>query len=83
MVILDQVDCQLQLSFTKLYSPSNITRNFSVTISTTLTDGVIVGLTQNISVVPSDIIPPTVTPPINISVNTDPGLCEVVLHNLM
>ena len=66
-------------SFTKLYSPSNTTRNFSVTISTTLTDGNIVGLTQNISVAPSDIVPPTVTPPINISVDTDPGSCEVVL----
>ena len=24
-------------------------------------------------------VPPTVTPPINISVDTDPGSCEVVL----
>ena len=43
---------------------------YSVTISTTLTDGNNVGITQNVAVIPSDIIPPTVIPPVNIQVVT-------------
>ena len=67
------------LSFTKLYPSSNVVKNYSVTISTTLTDGNSVGLTQNVAVIPSDIIPPTVIPPVNIQVDSDPGSCDAVL----
>lgn len=67
------------LSFTKLYPPSNILTNYSVTISTTLTDGSSVGLTQNVAVIPSDTIHPTVIPPLNIQVDSDPGSCDAVL----
>ena len=67
------------LSFTKLYPSSNVLTNYSVTISTTLTDGNSVGITQNVAVIPSDTTPPTVTPPLNIQVDTDPGSCDAVL----
>jgi len=67
------------LSFTKLYPPSNAIKNFSVTISTTLTSGRVVGLTKNIAVTPSDTVPPTATPPANIQVDSDPGSCDAVL----
>lgn len=67
------------LSFTKLYPPSNVLNNYTVTISTTLTSGRVVGLTKNISVTPSDTIPPTATPPANIQVDSDPGSCDAVL----
>ena len=67
------------LSFTKLYPSSNILTNYSVTISTTLTDGSSVGLTQNVAVIPSDTIPPTIIPPVNIQVDTDSGSCDAVL----
>ncbi len=67
------------LSFTKLYPSSNVLTNYSVTISTTLSDGNSVGLTQNVAVIPSDIIPPTVIPPVNIQVDNDPGSCDAIL----
>lgn len=67
------------LSFTKLYPPSNILTNYSVTISTTLSDGNSVSLTQNVAVIPSDTITPTVTPPANIQVSSDPGSCDSIL----
>ena len=67
------------LSFTKLYPPSNAIKNYSVTISTTLTDGRVVGLTKNIAVTPSDTVPPTATPPANIQVDSDPGSCDAIL----
>ncbi len=67
------------LSFTKLYPPSNEIKNYSVSISTTLTNGISVGLTQNIAVTPSDTFPPTATPPANIQVDSDPGSCDAVL----
>ncbi|MFL2603859.1 MAG: gliding motility-associated C-terminal domain-containing protein [Flavobacteriaceae bacterium] len=67
------------LSFTKLYPSSNVVTNYSVTISTTLTDGNSVGLTQSVAVIPSDVIPPTVIPPVNIQVDSDPGSCDAVL----
>ena len=67
------------LSFTKLYPPSNAIKNYTVTISTTLTSGRIVGLTKNIAVTPSDTVPPTATPPANIQVDSDPGSCDAVL----
>ena len=44
-----------------------------------MTDGSSVGLTQNVAVIPSDIIPPTVIPPVNIQVDSDPGSCDAVL----
>ena len=62
-----------------MYPSSNVLTNYSVTISTTLTDGNSVGLTQNVAVIPSDIIPPTVIPPVNIQVDNDPGSCDAVL----
>ena len=67
------------LPFTKLYAPSNTTKNYTVTISTTLTSGIVVGLSRSISVPPSDSVPPTVTPPANIQVNSDPGSCDAIL----
>ena len=67
------------LSFTKLYPPSNTVKNYSVTISTTLTNGTIVGLMQNITVAPSDTVPPTATAPPNIQVDNDLGSCDAVL----
>jgi len=62
-----------------LYPSSNVLRNYSVTISTTLSDGNSVGLTQNVAVIPSDTVPPTVIPPLNIQVDSDPGSCDAVL----
>ena len=67
------------LSFTKLYPPSNAIKNFSVTISTTLTSGRVVGLTKNIAVTPSDTVPPTATPPANVQVDSDSGSCDAIL----
>jgi gliding motility-associated-like protein len=68
------------LSFDKLYPPSNVAINYSVTISTTLSDGNVVGLTKNILVTPSDEIAPTVSAPQNIRVDSDPGSCDIVLR---
>jgi gliding motility-associated-like protein len=67
------------LTFTKLYPISNSTQNYSVTISTTLTNGVEVGLEKTVEVTPSDTIPPTVVAPVSIQVGSDLGSCERLL----
>ena len=67
------------LSFTKLYPPSNVVKSYSVTITTTLTNGSNVSSNTIVAVSPSDITPPTVTPPINVQMDNDPGSCGAIL----
>ena len=67
------------LSFSKIYPTSNVSVTYSVTVSTTLTDGQEVGLTQLVEVTPSDTIPPSVIAPPDLIVGTDMGSCTVIL----
>ena len=67
------------ISFSKNYPTSNVSITYSVTASTTLTNGQIIGLTQLVEVTPSDITPPTGVAPINLTTGTDPGLCNAAL----
>ena len=67
------------LSFSKIYPTSNVSVTYSVTVSTTLTDGQEVGLTQLVEVTPSDTIPPFIIAPPDLTVGTDTGSCTVIL----
>ena len=67
------------LTFTKLYPPSNSNTVYTATISTTLTNGRVVGLTQNIFVDLSDNVPPNVILPPDLTVPTDTGSCTALL----
>ena len=67
------------ISFPKIYPTSNVSVTYSVTISTTLTDGNIIGLTQLVEVTPSDITPPTGVAPTNLTIGADSGSCNAAL----
>ena len=69
------------LSFSKRYPTSNVSNTFTVTVSTTLTDGSVVGISRLVVVSPSDTIPPTVLPPPDLTVGTDTGSCTVILSS--
>ena len=65
--------------YSKLYPPSNQFTTYTVTISSTLVDGSVYGLTKNVVVDPSDVILPTVILPSNITIGTDTGSCTTTL----
>jgi len=67
------------LTFTKLYPPSNSNTVYTATISTTLTNGRVVGLTQNVFVDLSDNVPPNVILPPDLTVPADTGSCTALL----
>ncbi|MFQ3340476.1 MAG: gliding motility-associated-like protein, partial [Flavobacteriaceae bacterium] len=65
--------------YSKLFPPRNQFTPYTVTISSTLIDGSVYGLTKNVVVDPSDVILPTVILPSNITIETDTGSCSVTL----
>ena len=67
------------LTFTKLYPVSNTDKIYSVTISTTLTDGSIVGISNTVLVEASDTISPSVILPPDLTVPTDTDSCTTIL----
>lgn len=67
------------ISFSKRYPTSNVSNTFTVSVSTTLTDGTVVGIARTVEVSPSDTLPPTVIAPPDLSVGTDTGSCTVIL----
>ena len=67
------------LKVTKLYPPSNSDTVYSVTISATLTDGQVFGVTENITADLSDNISPDVTLPPDLTVPADTGSCTALL----
>ena len=67
------------VSFTKLFPASNQDKVYSVTISTTLTNGSIVATKKDITVPASDNIPPVVDPVPTLTFNTDTGSCTTQL----
>ena len=67
------------LVYSKLYPPSNQFTTYTVTISSTLVDGSVYGLTKDVVVDPSDVILPTVIIPSDITIGTDTGSCSATL----
>ena len=67
--------------YSKLYPPSNQFTTYTVTISSTLVDGSVYGLTKDVVVNPSDVILPTVILPSDITIGTDTGSCSATLLN--
>lgn len=67
------------LVYSKLYPPSNQFTTYTVTISSTLVDGSVYGLTKDVVVDPSDVILPTVIMPSDITIGTDTGSCSATL----
>ncbi len=67
------------LVYSKLFPPKNQFTTYTVTISSTLIDGSVYGLTKNVEVDPSDVILPTVILPSNITIGTDTGSCTTTL----
>ena len=67
------------LVYSKLYPPSNQFTTYTVTISSTLVDGSVYGLTKDVVVDPSDVILPTVILPSDITIGTDTGSCSATL----
>ena len=63
------------VSFTKLFPPSNVNKDYSVTVSTTLTNGTITSTTKIVNVQASDIIKPSIIVT-DIVTNTLNGLCS-------
>ncbi len=63
------------VSFTKLFPPSNQDKVYSVSVSTTLTNGTIIGATNDVTVPASDNSIPSITTS-NIATNTLTGLCK-------
>ena len=66
------------VSFTKLFPPSNVNKDYSVTVSTTLTNGTTTSTTKIINVDASDTSNPTISVT-NIVTNTFTGLCSTTV----
>jgi gliding motility-associated-like protein len=67
------------VSFTKLFPPSNQNTDYSVSVSTTLTNGTILNETKTINVEASDTSDPVITAPSNIVTSTLTGLCSTTV----
>ena len=67
------------VSFTKLFPPSNVNRDYSITVSTTLTNGTELGVSKTVNVEASDTTNPIITVPSDIVTNTLTGLCTTTV----
>ena len=67
------------VSFTKLFPPSNVNKDYSVTVTTTLTNGTATSTTRIVNVIASDTNNPTISVT-NIVTNTFTGLCSTTLY---
>ncbi len=68
------------VSFTKLFPPSNQNKDYSVAVSTTLTDGAIKGAAKTVNVEASDTSTPTISVSSDIVTNTLTGLCSTTVN---
>ena len=64
------------VSFTKLFPPSNVNKDYSITVSTTLTNGTELGVSKTVNVEASDTTNPTITVPSDVVTDTLTGLCK-------
>ena len=67
------------VSFTKLFPPSNQDKVYSITVSTTLTNSLVIAAVKDVTVPASDVIPPSVDPMPTLTFNTDTGSCTTQL----
>ena len=67
------------VSFNRLFPPSNQSKIYSVTVTTTLLDGSIFSRTSDVTVPASDTSNPSITITTNIVTNTLTGLCTAIV----
>jgi hypothetical protein len=67
------------VSFTKLFPPSNQDKVYSITVSTTLTNSLVIAAVKDVTVPASDETAPIVDPMPTLTFNTDTGSCTTQL----
>jgi len=81
-VIITQSNPSLTISLTHLYLPSNQNRSETISLTTILTNGLILTVTKTISVPLSDNIPPIVSAPVSVTADTDSGDCFATILDI-